>query len=373
MKRIALAVLALAAACGRGNPDHLSVTGQIEGIAVDAGSRVGGRVSEVLVDEGARVKAGDVLLKLEAFEAEAAVAAARAKVAQAEATLEKLRTGATQEQLRQAEAAVAQAQELYRKALAGAREQEVEAGDALARAAKAQLDEAESTYNRIRKLYEQDAVSAQQLDRAKAAFEAAQAQYRAASEQANLVREGTREEDIAQAKANLDRAQATLDEITVGARKEDIDAAEAIVAAAKADLSRAETALREMTVVAPRDGVIESVDVEPGDLVKPGPVVRIVDPDDLDLVVYVSAGVLGQLRLGQEVPVTTDSTGDETFTGVVSRIAEQGEYTPRNLQTQEERVQQVFGVEIDLKSYSGKLKAGMSATAHFDLAGEEAA
>ncbi|MDX9975370.1 MAG: HlyD family efflux transporter periplasmic adaptor subunit [FCB group bacterium] len=378
MKRTAIVMALLLAAsglpgCTREAPDSLEVTGQIEGVGVDAGSRIGGRVSEVLVGEGDPVKQGDVLVRLEASEAEAALLAARARQAQAEATLDKLRNGATPEQLRQAEAAVAQARELYRKAQAGARTQEVEAGASLASAAKARLDEARATYNRVQKLYGQNAVSAQQRDQARAAFDAAQAQYNAASEQASLVKEGTREEDIAQAKAALERAQASLDEVKVGARKEDIAAAEAIVNAAKADVARAETALKEMVVVSPRDGVVESLDVHPGDLVKPGPIVRIVDPDDLDLLVYVSAGVLGQLRLGQEVKVTADSTGGEIFKGTVSRVATQGEYTPRNLQTQEERVQQVFGVTIDLTSNGGKLKAGMSATAHFALSPEGSA
>jgi multidrug resistance efflux pump len=356
--------------CRREAPGSLAVTGQIEGTAVDAGSKVGGRISEVLVKEGDRVKEGQVLLKLETAEAEAALMAAKAKVAQAQATLEKLQNGATPEQLRQAEAAVDQARELYRRAQAGARTQEVQAGAAGAAAAQARLSEAQSTYNRIQKLYAQQAVSAQQLDQARAAFEAAQAQHRAAAEQANLVKEGTRQEDIDAAKAALDRMQAQLDEVKKGPRKEDIDAAKALLDAAKADEARAQTALDETVVKSPRDGVVESLDVHPGDLVKPGAIVRIVDPEDLDLIVYVSAGVLGRMRLGQSVKVTTDSTGDEVFAGTVSRIAEQGEYTPRNLQTQEERVQQVFGIKVDLTSNGGTLKAGMSATAHIDLKAE---
>jgi HlyD family secretion protein len=113
--------------------------------------------------------------------------------------------------------------------------------------------------------------------------------------------------------------------------------------------------------------VVESIDIHEGDLVKPGAIVRIADPEDLELMVYVSAAALGHLRLGQEVPFTTDSHGDETFGGKIAFIASQGEYTPRNLQTQEERVQQMFGVKVELSSAGGKLKAGMSATVHFDF------
>lgn len=358
----------LLAGCDRSDPTRLAVTGQIEGVTVDAGTRLGGRVMEVRVDEGTAVEEGDVLVRLEPFEAEAAVAAAKAQVAQAEAFLAKLKAGATEEQIRQAEAAWEQAEQLYQKALAGSRPQEIAAGRASVAAAEAVLNEARATYDRIRALYEEKAVSAQQLDQARSAFQAAEAQYRAAREQAEILVEGAREEDIAQAKAGRDRARAMLDELLVGARPEDIQAAEAAVEAAKADLARAEVALREMTVTSPRSGVVESIRVEPGDLVQPGPVVRIVDPEELELTVYVSAGALGYIRLGDTVKITTDSLGpDRVFEGTVSYIASEGEYTPRNLQTEEERVQQVFGVRIDLQSYGGALKAGMTATAHFDL------
>lgn len=366
-----LMVMAILSGCKQEGRDVLSVTGQIEGVYVDAGSRIGGRVAEVRVKEGDAVTTGDVLVTIEAEEAEAALEAARAKVAQAEATVEKLETGATEEQLRQAEAAFAQAEQQYRMALNGARVQEVGAAKAMASAAKAARDQARSDYHRLKRLYEQDVLSAQRYDQARSAYEAAEAQYQAGLEQSNLVESGAREEEIAMARAARDRAKASLDEIRRGPREEDIRVAKAAVKAAQADVARAEAALREMVVNAPRDGVIETIDVHPGDLVKPGPIVRIVDPEDLELMIYVGAGILGYLRLNQEVTITTDSLGDETFKGSIVQIARQGEFTPRNLQTEEERVQQVFGVKIALDSNGGKLKAGMTATVHLPLAHEE--
>jgi HlyD family secretion protein len=99
-------------------------------------------------------------------------------------------------------------------------------------------------------------------------------------------------------------------------------------------------------------------------LVKPGAIVSIVDPEDLKLYVYVSAAMLGHLRLGQKVPLTTDSDGAEIFEGTITYVAPAGEFTPRNLQTKEERVQQVFGVKLKLNSAGGHLRAGMTVTAH---------
>lgn len=172
--RVALVLLALAA-CNRTDPTKLVVTGQIEGVDVDAGTRVGGRIAEVLVDEGKHVKAGDVLVKLEAAETEALLAAAKAKLAQADATMAKLKNGATEEQLRQAEAAYAQLDQQYQMAQRGARSQEKEAAQATASAAKAARDQARNDYNRAKRLYEQDALAEQRYDQARHAFEAAEA------------------------------------------------------------------------------------------------------------------------------------------------------------------------------------------------------
>ena len=180
--------------------------------------------------------------------------------------------------------------------------------------------------------------------------------------------EGTRAEERAMALASLEQAQAALDEVRVGATEEDLDQARAARDAARADARRARRAVQEMTVTAPGPGIVESMDIRPGDIARPGPVARIVDLSDLTLRVYVSAAVLGQLYAGQEVTLTTDAHGDEVFTGRIVQVASQGEFTPRNLQTQEQRVQQVFGVKVRLDPADGKLRPGMAATARLPLA-----
>jgi multidrug resistance efflux pump len=102
--------------------------------------------------------------------------------------------------------------------------------------------------------------------------------------------------------------------------------------------------------------------VHPGDLINPGALIRMINPEDLKLTIYVSEAMLGKVRLGQKVQLTTDSHGPDRFEGEIIYIANEGEYTPRNLQTQEERVQQVFGVKLRINSAGGKLRAGMTAT-----------
>lgn len=366
MRRLLLLPLLVAFTACAPQQDGLRVTGQIEGIAVNAGSKIGGRVIETPIAEGAHVKQGDILIKLDDADAQAVLAAAKANLGKAEAAVAKLHAGATAEQLRQAEAAAEAAKQQYTMAVNGARAEEVAGAKALAEAARAQRDTTAAEFARIEGLYKAEAVSKSQYDQARGARDAAAAQFQAASEKENMAVHGARKEEIAMAKASADRAQAALDEVRTGARKEDIALAEAARDAAAADVQRAETALREMQVVSPIDGVVESLDIRAGDIIKPGPVVRLVNPEDLELVVYLGAGYLGRAGLGKEVPITTDAYGDKQFKGTIKFIATEGEFTPRNLQTQEERVQQVFAVKIRLDSNNGQLRAGMSATAHFE-------
>lgn len=354
------------AACSPEQGNSLRVTGQIEGDIIHAGSKVGGRVLEVAAQEGQAVKAGEVLVRLDDAEAQAVLAAAKANEAKAAALLAKLEAGATGEQLRQAEAALDAARQQYELAVKGPRDEEIRAARAAVDAARAQSQTAKGELERLQPLADREAVSKMELDRARGMADAAAAQTNMAAQKLSALESGARPEEIATAKAALDRAQAMLDEVKAGARSEDVAAAQAARQAAAADVKRAETALREMAVLAPMDAVVESIDVRAGDLIKPGAVVRMVNPDDLELDAYVSALMLARVRLGQKVPITTDAYGAERFEGEIVYIAAEGEFTPRNLQTEEERVQQVFEVKIKLDSAGGRLRAGMSATAHFD-------
>jgi multidrug resistance efflux pump len=342
----------------------LRVSGQITAPVTQPGSRIGGRVLEVLVAEGDAVQAGQVLLRLDPAEAEAKLAAARAQLAQAQAVVDKLTAGATPEQLRQAEAAAEAARQQYLAAQRGARAQELAAAAAATEAARAQRDAARDDRNRLEKLIGNGAVTERQFEQAKAAAEAAEAQWRAAREREGLVVDGLRDEEIAAARAQADRLTAALDELRAGARAEDRAAAEAARDAAAAQVRLAEVNLGEMTVQALEAGVVEAVDLRPGDLLRPGAALRIMRPNDLELTVYVGAAALGSLQIGQSIPLTADAHGPRRFTGTVTYIAAEGEFTPRNLQTQEERLRQVFAVRLRLDPAEGALRPGMTATLH---------
>lgn len=369
MKWVVLLLCVATLGCNGNGNEALQVTGELEGVAINAGSRVGGRVVELPVTEGDLVKAGDVLIRLDDAEARAVVQAARAKLDAGHAALAKLEAGATMEQLQQAEAAARVAEEQYRMAETGARVEEIRAAAAALDGTRAMRDTARADFERVSKLFADRVVSQRQYDQAKVAHDSAVAQHAAAAERHAMLVKGARVEEIGMAKAAFERAKAFLEEVRKGAREEDRVAARAAVDAAAADLARAETIAGEMVITAPADALVESISVRVGDLIQPGPVVRLVDPDELEVMVYVSAMLLGRLRVSQTVPFTADVHGAETFTGTIIHIATQGEYTPRNLQTQEERVQQVFGVKFKLDSAGGKLRAGMTVTAHLPAPG----
>ncbi len=358
-----LPLVLLLAGCPSADNGAVHVTGEIESRHTTAGSRIGGRVMAVLAEEGDTVAKDAVVVQLDDAEAKALVAAAEAQLASREALLAKLEAGATPEQLRQGEAAAAAAAAQLAMALKGARNEEIRAAAAALDAAQAQRDVAVKEFERVKNLLSQEVASQRQFDQAKAALDAAQAQFQGVKEQRDLVLSGARVEEIDMARASNDKAQAALEELKIGPRVEDIAAAKAARDAAAADLERARVGLREMVIISPQNGVIESLDVRPGDLVKPGPVVRIVDPEDLEVTLFVGAKMLGHLQLQEEITFTADAFGAETFTGKIKQIAAEGEYTPRNLQTEEERVQQVFGVTVGLDSHGGKLRPGMAVTA----------
>ncbi len=368
MKRALSILLLLTAGCFDGVNDGLRVAGLLEGIDVKAGTLVGGRVAEVHVVEGARVAAGDLLVELDPKDVAPMVAAAAARLSQTEAVLAKLEAGARPEQIQQAEAAAEQARLQYTMALDGARSQEIDAARAAAEAARAQRDDAEQAFERAQRLFETGAASEMARDQARNALNGAQAHYTAALEKLDLVAEGSRVEEVAMAKAALDQAGAMLEELRNGARAEDIEAARAARDAAKADLELAQNRLQEMAVRAPMAGIVETIDVEPGDLVAPGPIVRLIDPDELEVVIYISAPMLSRIRMGQRIPLSPDGD-DAEYEGEVIFVSSQGEFMPRNLQTEEARARQMFGIRLRVPSYDGALKAGMTVTAHIPLNG----
>jgi HlyD family secretion protein len=294
----------------------LEGTGTIEATEVRVGSKVMGRIQQLLVREGDTVKAGQVIARLESAEYEAAVARDRASVAKAEAQLAELLAGAREQEIKEARAAVAQA--------------------------AANLEKARLDWDRYQELYSEGAISSLERDAALNRYQVAQEQHKAAQERLNL--------------------------LLAGARAEAIEAARWEVARAKAALAASMVTLDETVIRAPISGVVLTKAADQGETVLAGaPIVVMIDPQDIWLRVYIAESDIGRVRLGQPARIRVDSFPDRSFPGRVTEVASRAEFTPKNVQTKKERVYLVFGVKIALENPEGLLKPGMPADAEITV------
>jgi multidrug resistance efflux pump len=344
-------------------PEPLKVSGVIEADEIRLGSRVGGRVERVAagIDEGSRVKAGDLLVKLEPFDLGERRAQAAAALLEREAELSRLEV-TLPIQIEQAQATVDGLAARLRELQQGPRMQEIRAGELQLALAEAQRERAERNYNRIAALFatEKGAATRDAMDRATEELRVTEAAKSVREQELNLLREGTREEEKDQARAALAEANSGLELIKAGSAKE-VERATAAKDAAAASLAAIDQQLKELEIRAPADGVVESIELQKGDLVAAGaPVVSMVDHQHLWVRAYVPELHL-DIKPDQSVAVTVDSYPKRRFKGRVTFVARQGEFTPSNVQTPEERSKQVFRIKVALDPGQGELRPGMAA------------
>lgn len=304
-----------------------SGSGAIESEGIDLAARASARVAEVLVEEGAHVEAGAVLLRLECEEPEARLAEAEARLAAARA---------------QAEAALAQA-EAARRQSAAAR---ASAGAAQAQVASASAQSDVATREAARVASMGEHAAAARLEQARAMAEGLDAQARAA-----------RSAQIASARqASAATAQARAASSQAEAAQLSVSAIEALVRAAR-------VAVRECEIRAPRAGVVERLYYEAGELVLPGAVVaRVVDPAVVSATFYLPSADLDEARVGAAARVEVDAYPGRAFEGTIARIGLEAEFTPRNVQTRSDRDRLVFPIEVRIENREGLLRPGMPVT-----------
>ncbi|MER3414921.1 MAG: hypothetical protein C4297_01740 [Gemmataceae bacterium] len=340
----------------------LVVHGVVEVQEVRLGPRVGGRVAAVLVEEGSVAEAGQLLVRLEAPELAAQKAQWEARLQQAQAALEKARNGSRAEEIAEAQAAADAAQARWQRLKNGPRPEEI-------REARSELDSAEADarwaaedWERAQRILAQGAGSRAEFDAARAAYERARGRLAAAWARLDLLLAGSRAEDIAEAEAHMRAARARWQLLVAGTRREDLAAAEALVQEMQARLQEIHSQLAELHVRAAERVFIEIVAARPGDLVAPHqPIVRALRAADQYVKAYVPETELGKIRHHQQVEVTCDAYPHLRLTGSVYYIANESEFTPRNVQSVEERRHQVFAIRVRVDDPQGILKPGMAA------------
>jgi HlyD family secretion protein len=294
----------------------LKLSGNIEAHESLVSFRVQGRIIDLPVDEGMAVQTGDLLARLDAKDYRQEVDVNRAAV-----------------RVRRQQLALG---------LAGSRSQDIEAARQSVIDAQADLEQKTKDYERYEELYNKDEIAGQIRDQAHSAMTRARASYNRAQEVLNKLEQGTRKEELAVDRANLHQAQESLD---------------------LAQIRLGYTVLR-----APFSGVVLVRQAELGEVVSPGtPIVTLADLVHVWLRVYLPETALGKVRWGQEVEIRTDTFPGRVYHGRVAMIASNAEFTPKTVQTQEERVTLVYRVKIDIDNPQYELKPGMPADAYIKV------
>lgn len=340
-------------------PEVLRLPGTVEVQEVRLGSKVGGRVTAVPVREGQAIAAGEELVRFETNELVTRRDQAKHRLAAARAAWAKANKGPLDEEIAEAKAAADAAKARLALANAGYREERKKQAQADLVAAEAEVKKADDEYARVVNLV---GASMQEKDSALAARDRARALLTSAKATVEWMARGNRPQEIEEAQADLDRYTARLKLLLRGTRDEDKAIAYAAVEEAEARLAEAEVQLREAVVTAPEKCRIEVLPVRVGDLVPPGqPIVRVLRTDDLWVKVFVPSTDLGRLKHGQAVEVAVDSHPGKRFAGEVVFIASVSEFTPRNVQSADERRHQVFAVKVRVADPEGVFKSGMAA------------
>jgi HlyD family secretion protein len=309
---LCLAVLGGLSCAGNGTKDVISASGTIEAVEVHVASKVAGQLLKLAVEEGSRVRPGDELAVVDHATFDIQLRQAEAGVRLAEAQLALLVKGARSEDIRQAEAGLKQAE--------------------------ASLAVAEDDARRMRELAKTGSVTPKQRDDAEARLTVASAGRNFAAEALNKARTLARPEEIRAAEARLDQAQAA------------------------ADLLR--KTIADCTILAPAGGTVTHKAVEPGELVVQGAtIVTLAELDSVYVMIYVTEKELGRVSLGAAAEVEIDAFPDKPFAGKVTFISPEAEFTPKNIQTKEDRVKLVFGVKVEIENREGLLKPGLPADA----------
>lgn len=302
---------------GRNSHGKLTVSGTVEATEAQLGFQAAGRIDQITAREGDEIKAGTELARLDRTEVQARRDQAEAQAAGARALLSELESGFRSEEVAQARAA--------------------------RDAARDKLEDAQRDLERTKKLHDGGAVSQEIYDKAVTLVDVVKSQYTQAQEQARLVESGS--------------------------RKERIEAQRAAVAQAEASVRSFDAMLANMTIHSSFDGIITVRHREPGEIVPAGsPVLTVLNRDDRWVRIYVPETRIGALRVGQQVTISSDTYPDKSYRGEIITIASEAEFTPKTVQTTEERVKLVYAIKVRITEDSSyDLKPGMPADVHLDL------
>ena len=374
-------VAAAVASCslgGRGG-SNIRLSGNIELTQVDIAFKTSGRLIELSVDEGDPVTAGRVIARLDTDQLQqqrnrdhAALVAAETAIPQLQTTIEQRKASLEAElELRKAE--VHQAEAGLQELLAGSRQQQIAESKAAVEQARAQLLQAQQDWERAQVLYKNDDISTAQRDQYKARLDSNTALLRQAEERAALVLEGPRKEEIESARARLNQTRAALrlsetGQLDIKRLQQELQTRGADVERARAQVGFMDAQIQDALAVSPVNGVVLVKSAEPGEVLAAGTtVVSVGEMDKPWMRGYITEPDLGRVKLGGRVRLTTDSYPGKAYWGKVTFISSEAEFTPKQIQTPEERIKLVYRIKIEMENPNQELKLNMPVDAEILL------
>jgi HlyD family secretion protein len=389
MKKRIIVILVVLAAVAAGvyayskigrKPDYrILVSGNIELTEVNIGFKTAGRLIERTVDEGDAVRKGQVVARLDRDQLvaqrdrqAAELASAEEQLAQAETSLEWERANLAGD-VEQRKADLASNESRLAELKNGSRPQEIQESHAAVEAAQSELDRAKRDWDRAQTLYKNDDISTEQYDQYRNRWQSADAALKEAQQRDALVQAGPRAEVIQAAEGQVEKARGALkmaeaNTLEIKRREQELVTRRDEIASAKAGLALIDAQLADTIAYSPVDGVVLVKSADVGEVLGVGTtIVTVGDIDHPWLRGYVNETALGKIKVGSKARVTTDSYPGKVYQGTVSFIASQAEFTPKQIQTEEERVKLVYRIKIELDNPNRELKSNMPADAEIVL------
>jgi HlyD family secretion protein len=362
--------------------DSFLISGNIEATEVSLSFRIPGVIDQRLLNEGDIVKAGQLVAKLNQDEQIIALDKAKAKLEVEQAKLAELIKGSRKEEIDKALANFEKAKIHLKQLQNGPRKQEIKSARAQVLNAKAAIKKAQASFEmakadekRFAKLYKARAIGRKEYEQyltgfktAKEILNSANANLESARQKLSLLKDGTRPEVLGKAEQDLTSTKAHFALVKKGPRSEKIAMAKANVKLASASVDAASLQLKFTSLLSPIEGVVLAKGLEAGEFASPGiSVVSITDLNKVWLRGYINETMLGKIKLGQDVEVSIDSFSTKKFKGKIAFISQEAEFTPKTVQTHEERVKLVYRIKINLDNPDWELKPGMPADAKIKL------
>lgn len=351
---------------------YIKSSGFVKNSSISLSSEVIGTVVENKVKEGDNIKKGAVIVVIENTTIKSQYDQALINLQVSEKNIEMLENSISSlsiqnsDVIQQAQNAYLAAEAEYQKVMDGASLDEIKQAEEVVSQAKTNLDFMKINLDRNKELLEQQAISQSKYDEALKSYNVVEAQYNAAVSQMNLVKSGATENTVKAAENKMLQAKAGH-ELSISNSNTQLSQLEGQLEIAKLQLEQSKNIVEQtkkeldkLTIKSPVEGIVNSLLIKNGEFVSMGKLVaQIYNPENVEIKAYVSEANIGHVVVGQDANIFIDSHHDKAYSGKVTRINNTAEFTPKNIQTKEERINTVFEVTVEALDSEGAIKPGM--------------